>query len=98
MPRSADNDDIAADLARDELIGRQVRVSGTGDPTLAGLSGTVVDETMKTLTLEVEGSRRVVGKLGQSFTFTFNERDVLLDGEDIAYRPEDRIKKARVKA
>ncbi len=98
MPRSADNDNVAAALVRDELIGRQVRVSGTNDPTLAGLAGIVVDETMKTLTLDVEGQRRVVGKLGQSFTFTLNEREVLLDGEDIAYRPEDRIKKARVKA
>lgn len=98
MPRSDRTDDVAAELARGELIGREATVSQSNDPTLVGLSGRVVDETMKTLTLETEGQRRVVGKLGQGFTFTVNQREVPLEGAAIAYRPEDRIKKARVKA
>ncbi len=94
MPRS--DDDLAARLARDELIGRQARIAVTHDPTLLGREGTVVDETMKTLTLDTGEERFTVSKRGQRFAFTLNDHIVLLDGHAIAHRPEDRIKKARV--
>lgn len=94
MQRSVD--DLAARLARDELIGRQARVAVSNDPTLLGREGTVVDETMKTLTLEEGEDRLRVAKRGQRFAFTVDDHVVLLDGDAIAYRPEDRTKKARV--
>lgn len=89
--------DRASQLARDELIGRDVRVAVSNDPTLVGLTGTIVDETMKTLSIEAGGARHIVGKIGQTFAFNLEGEDVLLDGKAIAYRPEDRIRKARVK-
>lgn len=94
MPKYAD--DLAARLARDELIGREARVAVSDDPTLLGREGTVVNETMKTLTLEDGDDRVVVGKRGQRFEFNVDDHVVLLDGDAIAHRPEDRIKKARV--
>lgn len=87
----------ASELARDELVGREVRVAATNDPTLAGLEGVVVDETMATFTVETGDRRRVVAKTGQTFAFNTEGAPVLLDGSAIVYRPEDRIKKARVK-
>lgn len=95
MPRS-DDDDLAARLAREELIGRKARVAVSHDPTLIGCEGTVVDETMNTLTLDSGRDRFTVGKRGQRFAFETNDHVVLLDGDAIAHRPEDRIKKARV--
>lgn len=94
MQRSVD--DLTARLAREELVGRQARVAVSNDPTLLGREGTVVNETMKTLTLEDGDDRVVVGKRGQRFAFTVDDHVVLLDGDAIAHRPEDRIKKARV--
>jgi ribonuclease P protein subunit POP4 len=94
MPRSAD--DLAAGLARGELIGRRARVAVTNDPTLLGREGTVVDETRETLTLEDGSSSFDVAKRGQRFAFTVDDHVVLLDGSDIAHRPEDRTKKVRV--
>ena len=86
----------AEELARSELIGLPVSVSATRDPTLTGLTGTIVDESMRTLTIEADGERRVIGKLGQSFAFTVGSETIVLDGEDLAYRPEDRTKRASV--
>jgi RNase P/RNase MRP subunit p29 len=94
MQRSGDDD--ATCLARGRLIGREARVDGSDDPTLAGLAGRIVDETMNTLTLQTGSRRRTVGKPGQQFAIRFEGREVLLNGHEIAHRPEDRVKKAKV--
>lgn len=96
MPRSVEARSTAHQLARGELIGRRTRVAVSNDPTLVGLEGTIVDETMHTLTLETGRARRVVAKAGQSFTFNTDDGPIQLDGDQIAYRPEDRTKKAKV--
>lgn len=95
MPKYADHD-LAGELARAELIGCSARVAVTNDPTLLGREGRIVDETKTTLVLDDGSDRFQVAKPGQRFQVTFNDHVVLLDGDAIAYRPEDRIKKARV--
>ena len=82
-------------LARHELIGLQVAVVKAADPGLVGLKGQVVDETMKTLVIESGGKERRVPKAGCAFLFELDGQNVGLDGSDIAYRPEERTKKAR---
>lgn len=93
MPKS---DEAAARLARDELIGHRARIAQSNDPSIVGREGTVVDETLNTLILRTGKDRFTVGKRGQRFAFTINDRMVLLDGDTLRHRPEDRIKKARV--
>lgn len=83
-------------LVRGELIGRRARISASNDPTLLDAEGTVVDETLNTLTLHSGSSRRTVGKPGQQFAITVEGREVLVNGDEIAHRPEDRVKKAKV--
>ena len=86
----------SADLARRELIGLRCRVAASNDPGLRGVAGTVVDETMKTFTLDTAAGTKVVPKAGQAFEFTLpggaTER---LEGRDVAHRPEERTRKAR---
>jgi RNase P/RNase MRP subunit p29 len=84
----------ANNLARQELIGLGVRVSRHPDPSIAGCEGTVVDETMNTLSISCGGRERVVQKRGGAFEFRCGIASVELEGSEIAFRPEDRTKKA----
>jgi ribonuclease P protein subunit POP4 len=61
---------------------------------MVGMEGTVVDETRETLVIE-RGARRTLPKRGNVFEFTLEDgTTVVLEGDAIAYRPEDRIKRA----
>jgi ribonuclease P protein subunit POP4 len=96
MQRSAD-DALAQCLVRGRLIGRRARISASPDPTRAGLSGRIVDETKNTLTLHTgSGDRCTVPKPDHQLAIQHEDREVLLDGSTIAHRPEDRVKKAKV--
>jgi ribonuclease P protein subunit POP4 len=79
-----------------ELIGTQLRVLQHTDPGLIGREGIVLDETKGTFLLENNGRRSVVPKNGGRFRFTDLRGESLtieIDGSDILFRPEDRIKK-----
>lgn len=92
MPRSKDN------LARHEWIGLEVHVEAATDPTLVGAAGRVVDETQGTLTIEKAGGREVrVPKAGTRASFALPGGEaVALDLTHLAYRPQDRTKRARL--
>ncbi len=81
-------------LRKHELIGLEVAVIRSTDPSLVGVRGNVVDETRNTLVVESGGREKRVPKRGTRFRFEV-EGGVEIDGGDIQYRPEDRIKKAR---
>lgn len=81
---------------KEELIGRRITVESATDPTLVGLSGEVLDETMKTLTVRTDaGNRVVVAKNAVTLTFRLEGHRVEVDGRALLFRPEDRIKKVR---
>lgn len=77
-----------------ELIGLDVKVAEATDPSQRGLQGRVVDETRNTLLIEVGGREFRIPKKGSVFVFHLDE-DVLIEGDRLLYRPEDRVKKAR---
>ena len=97
-------------VARHELIGLLVTVESPS-ATMDGLEGTVVDETKHTFLVErTSGPTILVPKSGQRFVFRVgNERfvasrdatsrvdsaTVVVDGDSIQFRPEDRTKKVR---
>jgi ribonuclease P protein subunit POP4 len=84
----------ARELSKHELIGLGVRVVGHPDRSITGCEGTVVDETMNTLSIDAGGRVRVVQKRGGEFEFLRGGQAVRLSGSEIAFRPEDRTKKA----
>ena len=45
---------------RDEFIGEQVTVTEHSDPTICGVSGIVTDETRETITIDCNGSRKMI--------------------------------------
>lgn len=94
MPITAEN------IVRHELIGLEVRVKKSKDPTHEKLRGKVIDESYKMI--KIEGKRigerepkeKSIPKLNTVFMFTLpNGERVEVDGDLLVSRPEDRIKK-----
>lgn len=81
-------------LRKHELIGLEVEVVETTDPTQRRLKGRVVDETRNLLVVEVQGQEKRIPKHGTRFRFDV-QGGLEVEGDDIRFRPEDRVKKAR---
>jgi ribonuclease P protein subunit POP4 len=81
-------------LRKHELIGLDVEVVVATDPTQQRLRGRIVDETRNTLVVEVRGDEKRIPKRGSRFRFDI-QGGVEVDGDEIRFRPEDRVKKAR---
>ena len=79
-------------ILRHELIGLHCRILDAKNKSLIELGGKIVDETMKTLVIDMDGRKRVP-KDGTIFQLTVNGKKVAIEGGMIASRPEDRIKK-----
>ncbi|MEK6986326.1 MAG: ribonuclease P protein subunit [Candidatus Thermoplasmatota archaeon] len=83
-------------VAKGELIGLPVRVVGSSDPSLVGLAGIVVDETLHTLMVRrVDGRESRIGKRESAFEFTTPRGPVRVVGAGIEFRPEHRTKKVK---
>jgi RNase P/RNase MRP subunit p29 len=71
------------------IIGEDVRVAAARDAAILGLKGTVVLETMHTLTIRTGAKRRVVlPKAGSALELSGGE---ILLGDELEGRLEDRI-------
>jgi len=81
-------------LRKHELIGLGVLVTDAPDASLVGLRGIVRDETRNTLVVETARGEKRVPKHKAAFTFDV-QGGVRVEGDDLLFRPEDRIKKAR---
>jgi ribonuclease P protein subunit POP4 len=81
-------------LPRDELAGLHVRVCESTDPTLVGIEGEVVDETMHTLLVAVDdagASVKQVPKAVATFEFRTPAGDyVTVAGSRLVARPARR--------
>lgn len=77
-----------------DLIGLSAKVIASRDPSLVGMSGTVIDETAGMLILSKAGSgcRKAVPKSISRFSFSIPE-EVIVEGSEIAMSPEERLKR-----
>jgi len=81
-------------LIRHELIGLEVKIKDSTDPSLKGVKGRVVDETYNMLVIETSKREIKVPKKNCIFIFTLPSKiKVQVDGKLLVGRPEDRIKK-----
>ena len=71
-------------------ISRNIQVTDSTDPTLVGMSGMVVDETMRTILVNTESKEVILAK----DTIRFTIDDEKIDGSLVGQRPEERIGKA----
>jgi len=81
-------------LAQHELMGLRVSIADSANPQLVGTSGVVADESRNTITIEREGITKTVAKGENTFIFELPSGEkVMINGELLVGRPEDRIKK-----
>ncbi len=80
-------------ILRHELIGLDVEITDSSDPTLKDLKGRIVDETKKTLKIEADGKRKIIPKNICTFRFIVESSPVEVQGKALVGRPQDRIKK-----
>ncbi len=83
------------DLKRHELIGLEVEVVASTHPGYVGMRGRVVDETRRMLVIEVNGTDKKVPKGACAFEFNDGGRKERIEGADIEFRPEDRVKRVK---
>ncbi len=80
-------------LLQHELIGLPVKVVRSLNPSHETAEGEVIDETMKTLILGANETKRIIPKEGTIFQFTLTDGSIAeVKGEQILRRPEDRVK------
>jgi len=82
-------------LARDELIGLKVKIKECDDSYWNDKSGTIIDETKNTFTIEIGEQQKMIAKKTAKFEFNIEGKKITIDGSKIMYSPEDRIKKVR---
>lgn len=82
-------------LAKDELIGLQVKIKKCTDPSWIGKTGVIIDETKNTFVIEIHNQQKKITKKTATFEFECDGEKIEIDGLKITYRPEDRIKKVR---
>lgn len=91
---AAEGDDVMKHAI--EYIGLRVTVTKSPSKERIGISGVVVDETKNTFIIEKDDGKEVtIPKQNSSFRFKESGKAFDVEGSDIAFRPEDRPKKAR---
>ena len=80
-------------IVRHELIGLDVEVVDANNKNLVGIKGEIVDETKHTLVIETEHGEKRVLKKGANFQVKVQNQEVIIKGDILVGRPEDRIKK-----
>lgn len=80
-----------ASILKKELIGASIRVSGARNPSMVGLTGTIIDETKHTLL--VKTGRGVKRLLKESVELELSGERIRVKGSLLVGRPEERLKK-----
>tara|TARA_B100000287_G_scaffold213851_1_gene201819 strand:- start:501 stop:755 length:255 start_codon:yes stop_codon:yes gene_type:complete len=70
-------------------LSRRISVIDSTDPTLVGVYGTVIDETLRTISVQTNSGKITLAKNVIRFTIENEE----IDGSEVGQRPEERIAK-----
>jgi ribonuclease P protein subunit POP4 len=81
----------AKNIYAHEMIGLKIKVIESFAKERIGITGNIIDETMKTFKIKTKNEEKVLPKNECVFEFDINEK-VIIDGKKIMKRPEDRIK------
>jgi ribonuclease P protein subunit POP4 len=81
-------------IVRHELVGLDVKVVKSTNPSQLGLSGKVIDETRNMLSIETPNGVRNLPKQDCIFSFLLpSGKRVRVNGKLLVARPEDRVRK-----
>ena len=82
-------------FAKEEFIGLPVSVRHSNDPSWIGKSGIIINETKNMFEIRINKKNKRIEKKNSRFEFEYKLNKIILNGSQISYRPEDRIKKTR---
>ena len=76
-----------------EVIGLECEIVSSMNASQSGITGKIIDETMKNIVLETSGTRKTIPKKGTLMKVALTGGKVEIDCNAMIARPEDRIKK-----
>ena len=74
-----------------EFIGLHTEITQSTNPQIVGLNGRIINETKSMFTINTEKGVKLIAKSQNSWKFSIEDKDVVVDGTKIAKRPFDRI-------
>ena len=74
-----------------EFIGLDTEVTQSSNPQVIGLNGRIVDETKSMFKINTEKGVKSIAKSKNSWKFSIENKDIVIDGSKIVKRPFDRI-------
>ena len=74
-----------------EFIGLHTEVTQSSNPQVIGLNGRIVDETKSMFKINTENGTKLIAKSENSWKFSIENKDIVIDGSKIVKRPFDRI-------
>ncbi len=80
-------------IIQHELIGLHMKVVDARNKDLIGIEGKIVDETKNCLVIETSKGERKVLKTNVSFKVCVEGKNIIIEGNYLVGRSEDRIKK-----
>ncbi len=74
-----------------EFIGLRTEIIQSSNPQIIGLNGRIVDETKSMFKINTKNGTKSIVKSENSWKFSIENNDIVVDGSKIAKRPFDRI-------
>ena len=81
----------AENITSHELIGLRTEIVESSNPQIIGLNGTIIDETKSMITINTVNGTKMIAKSNNSWKFSIDSKDIILNGSRIVKRPFDRI-------
>ncbi|MFA5382722.1 MAG: ribonuclease P protein subunit [Candidatus Micrarchaeia archaeon] len=78
-----------------ELIGLDVEITKSISKPYMGIKGKIIDEKKNVFLIETQNGEKIIPKKGCVFQFKVGNQKMNVEGEEICYSPEDRIKKVK---
>lgn len=82
----------ASNILRHELIGLEIEVTASKNPSLIGKKGTIANETKNTIHIKDGGREITLLKHEIVFRTVLEGKTVEIEGKMLIGRPEDRVK------
>ena len=74
-----------------EFIGLHTEITQSSNTQNIGLNGRIVDETKSMFKINTEKGMKLISKSKNSWKFSIENQDIIIDGSKIAKRPFDRL-------
>jgi ribonuclease P protein subunit POP4 len=74
-----------------EFIGLHTEITQSSTPQIIGLNGRIVDETKSMFRINTKNGMKSIAKAKNSWKFSIQNQDIVIDCSKIAKRPFDRI-------